>query len=481
MTMSMLVNEIVRLVADQNAEILDQEAGIANESLKNTALDRKIIRVGPKSQANVDNAWEMECKIGGGEKGSISGKRVILKDNIQLRGAPFSLGRPEFDDVVATEDAAVVEKIEAAGGCITGIANTEAFCLSGTGGTARNGFVRNPVNRDRVTGGSSSGCAAAVGNGSADLAVGSDQGGSIRGPSAWCGIYGLKPSHGSVPYEGAFSLEPTLDHLGPMAKSLEELALFADVLMDPVGIRSKKCESAFKEDLRVPSVSLVKEGFDWSKISDERVEKVVKDAAKKFKNGSSVNWISVPTHRIAYCLWQVILSTGLVSSINGGLSLAGVRDTLSPVVKGETMRYLVELLKGNAPVTLTNMLEMGSILKNYTEQSRSCGAKDILLETRLRIWQLRKEYDRALSISDVLAMPTRVFLPPKIADIEEGNNAYPNYATALNTCGCNLTGHPSLSVPCGEVDGLPVGMMFIAKHGREDLLIGSARALDVVY
>ncbi|HEY6331762.1 MAG TPA: amidase family protein, partial [Blastocatellia bacterium] len=166
----------------------------------------------PTAQENPHNAWAWRCSIKGSGEGLLAGRTVALKDNICLAGIPMRNGSNVLDGFVPDEDATVVTRILDAGGEIAGKAVCENFCFSGGSHTSDGNPVKNPADPLRSTGGSSSGSGALVAAGAVDMALGGDQGGSIRIPSSWCGIVGLKPTHGLVPYTGIFPIESTLDH-----------------------------------------------------------------------------------------------------------------------------------------------------------------------------------------------------------------------------------------------------------------------------
>lgn len=190
----------------------------------------------PSDEENKYNAWYWKSEVTGEKEGPLAGKRVVLKDNVSLAGVPMMNGSALLEGYVPNEDATIVTGILESGGTIAGKAVCEDFCLSGGSHTSATGPVLNPHDENRSTGGSSSGSAALVASGEVDMAIGGDQGGSIRMPSSWCGIYGLKPTHGLVPYTGIIPIEQTLDHTGPMASSVEDVALLLDVLAGEDGL-----------------------------------------------------------------------------------------------------------------------------------------------------------------------------------------------------------------------------------------------------
>src|SRR5205085_6207754 len=191
------------------------------------------------------------------------------KDNIEVAGVPMMNGSRTLEGFVPTRDATVVTRLLAAGATITGKSVCEDLCFSGGSHTSATGPVRNPWDVTRTTGGSSSGSAALVAAGEADLALGGDQGGSVRIPSAWCGTVGHKPTHGLVPYTGAFPIEFTLDHLGPITRTVADAALMLSVMAGPDGFDPRQRAGLPAQDyvgaLSAPAAGLrigvVTEGF----------------------------------------------------------------------------------------------------------------------------------------------------------------------------------------------------------------------------
>ena len=182
------------------------------------------------------NAWFVRSRVEGAGEGKLAGKSIALKDNVMLAGVPMMNGAATIEGYVPPIDATVVTRILDAGGTILGKSVCEAYCFSGGSHTSATGPVHNPYKRGHSAGGSTSGGAALVAAGEVDMAIGCDQGGSIRMPSSFCGICGMKPTHGLVPYTGILSMEPTIDHAGPMTTSVGDNALFLEVLAGPDGI-----------------------------------------------------------------------------------------------------------------------------------------------------------------------------------------------------------------------------------------------------
>jgi amidase len=212
----------------------------------------------PEAAENPLGAWYVRTEIQEAAEGPLAGRRVAVKDNIEVAGVPMMNGSRTLEGFVPSRDATVVTRLLAAGATIAGKAVCEDLCFSGGSHTSVTGPVRNPWDTARTTGGSSSGSAALVAAGQVDLALGGDQGGSVRIPSSWCGTVGHKPTHGLVPYTGAFPIEFTLDHLGPITRTVADAALMLSVIAgrdgwdprQPDGVQPDDYAGALSRDVR---------------------------------------------------------------------------------------------------------------------------------------------------------------------------------------------------------------------------------------
>ena len=194
----------------------------------------------PAPDENKLGAWYVKTSIKGKPAGKLAGRRVALKDNVCLAGVPMMVGAAFLDGSVPDIDATIVTRILDDGGEIAGKAVCEYYCVSGGSHTSSTGPVQNPRKHGFTTGGSSSGSAALVAAGEVPMAIGGDQAGSIRIPASYCGIVGMKPTFGLVPYTGIGPLEITIDTAGPMTANVADNALLLEVIAGPDGLDSRQ-------------------------------------------------------------------------------------------------------------------------------------------------------------------------------------------------------------------------------------------------
>ena len=354
--------------------------------------------------------------------------------------------------------------------------------LSGGSHTSDTGPVRNPYDRTRSTGGSSSGSAALVAAGEVDLALGGDQGGSVRIPSCWCGIYGLKPTWGLVPYTGAFPIETTLDHLGPMARSARDVALMLSVIAGPdgldprqhAGLQPQDYLGALTGDVAGLRIAFVREGFGIPGLSENDVDHVVRETAHHFeKLGASVEEVSIPWHRQAMAVWNAVAVEGATRLMVAGEGMAtGWKGRYTTSLMDHFARGRLDGDRLSETVKLTLLAgewmqraHHGRYYAKAQNLARTAGAA----------------YDRVLADRDLLVMPTlplkATAIPPSDAPLEE----YVARALEMipNTAPFDVTGHPAMNVPCGMSDGLPVGMMLVGRHGEDGTVLRAADAFEL--
>ncbi|MBS0448933.1 MAG: amidase [Proteobacteria bacterium] len=434
----------------------------------------------PTGDENKYGAWYAKATIQGAPGGKLAGKTVVIKDNVCVAGVPMMNGASTLEGFVPTIDATIVTRLLDAGATIVGKSVCEYFCFSGGSHTSASGPVHNPRRMGYSAGGSSSGSAALVAAGEVDLAIGGDQGGSIRMPASYCGIYGMKPTHGLVPYTGVMPIEVTIDHTGPMTGNVSDNALMLEVLAGPDGLdprqhagrEAKPYTQLMKGGVNGMRIGIVKEGFGWPQSMAEVDAKVRAAADRLARLGAVVSEVSIPMHAAGPAIWLPIAAEGATQQMmkdNGyGLNYKGLYDTA-----------LIDYHNGwkKRADELSETLKITMVLGEYFIQNY-CGHFYGKAQNLNR--QLKAAYDGALSDFDLLLMPTLPLtatpLPKPGAPLEEVIQRA--FEMLPNTCSFDITGHPAMSLPCGLVDGLPVGLMLIGKSYDEGTIYRAALAFE---
>jgi amidase len=435
----------------------------------------------PAPDDNPLGAWYVRAEIASGAEGPLSGRTVVIKDNIAVAGIPMMNGSRAVEGFVPSRDATVVERLLAAGATIAGKSVCEDLCASGSSFTSASGPVRNPWDITRETGGSSSGSSALVAAGEVELALGGDQGGSIRIPASLCGVVGHKPTHGLVPYTGAFPIERTIDHLGPITRTVADAALLLTVLAGPDGrdprqpaeITLVDYRAALTGDVAGLRVGILTEGFGQPGSRPE-VDDLVRSAARRFAEiGCAVGEISVPWHRTAIHVFAVIFTDGATYQMLDGNGYGlGVEGPYDP-----------ELMAHFARQRAVKADQLASIIK----ATALCGHYGLntlggtsYAKARNLMPHVRAAYDAALAQYDVLVMPT----VPGTADTLPMGSPQDialfgrAVGKAFNAAPIDITGHPAISVPAGLVDGLPAGMMIVGKRFGDATVLKVADAFE---
>jgi amidase len=435
----------------------------------------------PGANENPLNAWAVKTEVRGAAHGPLSGKRVVLKDNICLAGVPMMNGASTLEGYVPDIDATIVTRILDAGGTIVGKAHCEYFCLSGGSHTSALGPVQNPYKHGYSAGGSSSGCGALVGAGEVEMAIGGDQGGSIRMPSSYSGCYGMKATHGLVPYTGVMPIEATIDHAGPMTTTVADNALLLEVIagadgLDPrqydVQVEKYSYTTGLGRGVSGMRIGLVTEGFGWPS-SEPEVDAKVREAAERLRGaGAILEPVSIPMHRDGSAIWTPIALEGLVAQMmhgNGmGFNWKGLYTTILLDAHANWRARADELSR-----TLKISMLAGEYFIRHHRGHFYAKAQNL---GRL----LRKTYDDVLARYDLLMMPT---LPMKATPLPPNNAPLAlwcqrGFEMLPNTCPFDVTGHPAMNIPCGLSDGLPVGMMLVGKHYAETTIYRAAHAFE---
>ncbi|HEX2195528.1 MAG TPA: amidase family protein [Actinomycetota bacterium] len=444
---------------------------------------RRIDSEAPSPEDNPHNAWCRRFVLRGESDGILAGKRIALKDVVPVAGVPLTGGSAALAGFVPDHDATVVERVLAHGGEITGYATTEDMCITGASISSTYGYVRNPRDPARSAGGSSSGCAAVVAEASCEMSIGADQGGSIRVPASLCGVFGLKPTYGLVPYTRCIPIDPACDHLGPMAATAGDLALLLDATAgfdegrDPrqsAALRSGGYFERLEEGIDGLRVGVVAEGV--SADTEPLVAREFAAAADRLSSiGAKVVETSIPLHLDAIQVHLPIILQGfahVLFELNAiGMQGKGVYDEGLSAAVAEGLETRSALIHPAARAS--------ALIGRYLWQS-SGGA--YYAKAQNKALRMREAYDAALDELDVLVLPTtQVAAPPLPPEDMDPFDAYVqtgDMRLVANTCSFNQTGHPAVTVPVGPSDGLPVGFSVVARHGDDATVLRVAAAME---
>jgi aspartyl-tRNA(Asn)/glutamyl-tRNA(Gln) amidotransferase subunit A len=380
-------------------------------------------------------------------RGPLHGIPIGLKDNIDTAGIRTTAASAVFDDRVPTEDAEVARRLSAAGAVVIGKANLHEFAFGGTSATSYYGPVRNPWALERNPGGSSGGSAAAV---AADLcygALGTDTGGSIRTPASYCSIVGLKPTYGLVSIRGIVPLTLSLDHCGPMTRTVRDAAMLLNVLagydrLDIASVEHRTEDYVAALDQPVNGLRIGVARAPFFDLLDADVAKVVDEAL-----------------RVLAKLTKSMTDTMLPSTRDVGLG-------------GETYAYHEETfgrMSGRYMIPTRRALQNGSNAK-AAEYIRG----------RWRLELLRRTIDDAFKDVDLVVLPTRRRTPRTVdAAIKREETDVPRNPELENTGAFNVYGIPAISIPCGFTSkGLPVGLMIAGPRFSEGRVLALAQAFE---
>jgi aspartyl-tRNA(Asn)/glutamyl-tRNA(Gln) amidotransferase subunit A len=428
------------------------------------------------------NAYITEERIEGDDDGPLAGKTVAVKDNISTEGVQTTCGSKMLDGYVPPYDATVVERLTDAGATINGKANMDEFGMGTTTETSHYGATLNPADTDRVPGGSSGGSAAAVAAGEADLALGSDTGGSVRAPAAFCGVVGIKPTYGLVSRYGLIAYANSLEQIGPIAPSVEEAAGLLDVIAgsdenDATTVDEgddSNYAAAADGDVEGMTIGVPEELLDGA---DEGVVDTFWDAIEDLEDqGAEYVDVSMPSVEKAVAAYYVIAMSEASSNL---ARFDGTRYGLNAVEAGD---YDDLSEAGNWNEAFATAREEGfgpevkrRILLGTFALSAGYHDKYYAKAQDARAW-IKQDFDESLSEADVLASPTMPVPPFELGEGLEDPRTM--YLADANTVPVNLADLPAISVPAGKADGLPVGLQLIGPKYGEETIVRAASALE---
>ncbi|OGC56141.1 aspartyl/glutamyl-tRNA amidotransferase subunit A [candidate division WWE3 bacterium RIFCSPHIGHO2_01_FULL_48_15] len=393
-----------------------------------------------------------------GKGGRLLGVPMAIKDNIVTRGLRTTAGSRMLEEYIPQYDATVVAKLNAEGAIILGKTNLDEFAMGASTENSAFGATRNPYDPERVPGGSSGGSAAAVAARFVPAALGSDTGGSVRQPAAFCGVVGLRPTYGVVSRYGLIAMASSLDQIGSLAKTVEDAQLLFEVIKgkDPYDATTVEVKSSKLIGINNLRVGLPKEYLGEG--LDQKIAQRVKSIAKFLEDqGARIEEISLPHTEYGLPAYYLIVP----SEVSANLArYDGIR--YGYLAKADELPDLYLSSRGEGfgeEVKRRIILGTFALSSGYVDQYYLRAAKARTL--------IADDFEKAFKKVDLLLTPTT---PSTAFKIGEKKDPLSMYLSDLFTIPANLAGLPGLSVPAGLIDGLPVGVQLIGPKFSENLL-----------
>jgi len=426
------------------------------------------------SQSALEQAARVDAKIAAGEEiAPLEGIPVAVKDNICTKGVLTTCSSKMLYNFVPPYDATVVEKLKAAGCVQTGKCNMDEFAMGSSCETSYFGCTRNPWDTSKVPGGSSGGSAAAVAAGEAILSLGSDTGGSIRQPASLCGVIGLKPTYGAVSRYGLVAFASSLDQIGPIGRCAKDVAeLFQTISghdrMDATHSRHEygNFADSLGCDLSSLRIGVPKEYFG-SGVESEVKESVMALLKEYESRGAKLVEISLPSTDFGLSAYYII------SSAEASSNLARF-DGVKYGYRAQDVQGLTDMYERTRSEGFGDEVKRRIMLGTFVLSSGFVDA--YYKKAKLLQKEIRREFDEAFGSCDVIATPTS---PSAAFGIGENfNDPLKMYAADICTITVNIAGLPAVSLPCGKVGGMPIGMQLIGKAFSEEKLLGIVRETE---
>jgi aspartyl-tRNA(Asn)/glutamyl-tRNA(Gln) amidotransferase subunit A len=397
----------------------------------------------------------------------LAGIPLAVKDILCTKGIRTTCGSRILDNFVPTYNATAVDRVLKDGAVIIGKTNMDEFGMGSSTENSIIGPTRNPIDTQLVAGGSSGGSAAAAAAGEAILALGTDTGGSIRQPSSFCGTVGLKPTYGRVSRYGVIAYASSLDQVGPIARTVEDCAMLLNSIAGHDGLDSTSADlpkpdflQALKKDIKGLKAGLPKEYFVEG--IDQGIKSRIDDAVKLLeKNGVEIVEISLPHTKYAVSVYYLIATAEASSNLArydgvkyGFRSDADIQDSITMYEATRSEGFGTEVKR---------RIMLGTYVL-------SAGYYDAYYLKAQKVRSLIKnDFDKAFKHVDFIITPTTPCLPFKVG--EKMSDPLQMYLVDIYTVSLNLSGLPGMSISCGNVNGLPVGMQLIGKAFDEETIL----------
>lgn len=426
-------------------------------------------------EKTMEQAGKVQAEIEAGRlSGPLAGVPVAVKDNMCTEGMRTTCSSRILENFIPAYTAQAVANLEQAGAVILGKTNMDEFAMGSTTETSAFGVTRNPWNPEHAPGGSSGGSCAAVAAGECFYALGSDTGGSIRQPSSFCGVTGIKPTYGTVSRYGLIAYGSSLDQIGPVAKDVSDCAAVLEVLAshdpkDSTSMERSDCDftAALSEDVRGMRIGIPESYFGQG--LDQEVKDAVLEAARVLgEKGAIVETFDLKLVEYAIPAYYVIASAEASSNLS---RFDGVKyGYRAPEYEGLHSMYKKSRSQGFGPEVKRRIM-LGSFVL-------SSGYYDAYYLKALRTKALiKKEFDRAFASYDVILAPAAPATAPRLG--QSLGDPLKMYLGDIYTISVNLAGLPGISLPCGlDSKGLPIGLQLIGDCFKEKSIIRAAYAYE---
>ena len=419
-----------------------------------------------------DQAMVADATLARGAGGALAGVPMQLKDNMATRGIPTTCASLMLDGFLPPYDATVTQVLAGEGAVLLGKGNMDEYAMGSSNETSAYKPVHNPWDLNRVPGGSSGGPAAAVAAGLAAYSLGSDTGGSIRQPASLCGIVGLKPTYGLVSRYGLVAFASSLDQIGPLTRNVEDSALVMNAIAgydphDSTSIQADKIDytAGLTHGVKGLRVGIVAEYLGDG--IDPRIADATREAVQQLEAlGAEVTEISLPHSRAALAVYYVLAPSECSANL---ARYDGVKYGYS----AQDITGLMPALEATRERGFGTEVKRRMIMGTY---ALSAGYYDAYYKKAQQVRTLiRHEFDAAFAKVDVLVTPTAPTTAFKLGEIQD---PVVMHANDVCTVPANIAGIPGISVPCGFVDGLPVGLQILGAHLNEATILRAAYAYE---
>ncbi len=410
----------------------------------------------------------------GALSGPLAGVPIAVKDNICTKGLRTTAASRILENFVPVYNASVCDALEESGLVIIGKTNMDEFAMGSTSETSYYKTTKNPADLTRVPGGSSGGSAAAVAAGEVPLSLGSDTGGSIRQPAAYCGVTGIKPTYGTVSRYGLIAYGSSLDQIGPMAGNVEDAVHLLDIISahDPKDSTSVRKDRGVYANYLSNDVKGLRVGIPSDYMGDG-LDKEIRQAVLKTASSLKDKGAMVEEFELGM-LEYVVPAYYVIASAEAGSNLSRF-DGVKYGFRARSFKDMHDMYRKTRSEGFGKEVQRRIMLGNFVLSS---GFYDAYYLKALKVRNLiRQSYDKAFEKYDVILGPVAPQTAPKLGS--SLSDPIRMYLSDIYTVSANLTGIPGISIPCGvSSEGLPIGIQFMADRFREDLMIRAAYAFQ---